>query len=164
MPLLQAGCSDPETISELGPRFAFEPPPPGKARIYFYWPASSPAFRGVYQVAAPVLSAQLLPGGYLADSAAPGRVVLQIERAWQLPSNGSAATYGPGLSVEAEAGRVYYLRVVPRLGLVGLLGLERVAAATGEAEIRSCRQMRLMVAPYGGPARSALPPPSDSGD
>ena len=56
-PLLQAGCSDPETFFELGPRFAFESPPPGKARIYCYWPASSPAFRGVYQIAAPVLLA-----------------------------------------------------------------------------------------------------------
>lgn len=102
-----------------------------------------------------MLSARLLPGGYLSDSAGPGTVAFQIERAWYLPGSGSAFTHGPELSVDAKAGRVYYLRVVPRLGLVGLLGLERVAAATGEAEIRRCRPLCLKSSLFGGRSQDA---------
>ena len=140
--LTQAGCNEPETFFELGPRFAPEAPPPGQARIYLFWPTASPPVRGVYHLAAPTMIEQLLPGGYLSYSAVPGRIAFQIERSWDLSRGATAGTPGPVLAFSAERGQIYYLRVVPHPGLVDQLALEPVPAATGEGEISRCRLLR----------------------
>jgi len=140
---LLAGCSEPATWYELGAPFAPEAPPPGQARIYVFWPAASPAARGVYHLAGRM--EQLLPGGYLSDSAAPGKIRLQIGRCWNVGREEDFATAfspGPELDLTTEAGRVYYLKVVPQPGLVDQLALEAVPAAAG-GEIRGCRRLRM---------------------
>jgi hypothetical protein len=151
-PVLLAGCSEPETLFELGRRFTPEAPPPGQARIYVFWPPASPAFRGTYHFASPLSAVQLLPGGYLSQAALPGRIVFQIERSWRLGENDIVYSRmpGPELAFTVEAGRVYYLGVVPRPGLVDQLALQPVDAATGGDEVLSCRLLRWKSVLYGG--------------
>jgi hypothetical protein len=147
---LLAGCREPENISELGPRFAPEALPTGRARIYVYWPAASSNVRGAYHLSNPASWAPLLPGGYLSQSVAPGRISFHIGRTWDLAGDPLAAAHmaGPEISLTTKPGRVYYLKVVPRPGLIDQLALQAVAAATGEEEIRSCRLSRLPTARY----------------
>jgi hypothetical protein len=140
---LLAGCSEPKTWYELGGPFVPEAPPPGQALVYVYRQPTSPAAPGVYHLSD--RTEQLLPGGYLADAAAPGRLGFRVDRSWRLGREEDlAAANMPGaeLTLTAEAGRVYYLKVVPRPGLVDQLALEAVPAATGGNEIRTCRRLR----------------------
>jgi hypothetical protein len=160
--LMWAGCTNPENYCELGPLFVPEEPPPGQARVYVFWPAASPASRGVYQLSRPasVGVEQLLPGGYLSHSAVPGMTIFEIDREWELGSRASpswmfapSATIGPKLAITVAAGQVYYLRVAPRPGLVDQLALEPVATATGQAEIQRCHLVRWKSARFAGRAQ-----------
>jgi hypothetical protein len=117
-----------------------------------FWPAASPALRGTYHLAAPLSAVQLLPGSYLSHAVVPGRTAFRIERSWRLGGNDFAYSRmpGPELAFTAEAGWVYYLRVVPRPGLVDQLALQLVDATTGGDEIQSCRLLRRKSVLYGG--------------
>jgi hypothetical protein len=148
--VLLPGCREPETLYELGPRFATEAPIPGHAQIYVYWPPAIPALRGWYHLAAPVSPAQLLPSGYLSLSAVPGRIPFQVERCWSLGAATSVSWPSPERTVTAEAGRMYYLRVVALRVPADQLALQLMDATTGQGEIRSCRLVRWRPALYGG--------------
>jgi hypothetical protein len=157
-PFLQAGCTDPENVFELGPLFAPATPPPGQARIYVYWPAPRQASRGVYHLETPGSVEQLLPGGYLPRSSVPGMTTFRIGRVWQagsiwrswpLLSMSTGSMAGPKLAFLVEEGQVYYLRIAPRPGLVDQLALELVASQTGQAEIKRCHLLQSKSALFG---------------
>lgn len=143
-PALLASCREPARYVELGPAFAPEAPPAGRAQVYVYWPAGSTPVRGAYHLSGSMFD-QLLPGGYVSAAVDPGDVHVGVGRTWTIARDEdltTASVPGPELAFRADAGRTYYVRAVTRPGLVDDVALAPVPAAAALGGLRGCRRVR----------------------
>ncbi|HEV7519152.1 MAG TPA: hypothetical protein VGR07_22920 [Thermoanaerobaculia bacterium] len=144
-PVLLVACHKPQQWVRLGAPFDLAAPPPGRARVYVYWPAASSPPGGAYAVTNGESFSPLLPGGFSGFLVAPGTSPFRLERLWDVHLGLDAPASASMILSEApqtiEAGRVYFLKVRSPAGLLGRPQLVAVPPGVGQGEAGRCREM-----------------------